>query len=95
MTLTIDLTPEETRRVEQAKAQGIDVQAIFKGVIAGLPPVPEEQTPGAATLALFAQWAEEDANLTEEECAEEEARWEEFKTNINRWRAESGEEPVF
>lgn len=37
MTLTIELTPQEQRRVLGARAHGINVQAIIRGMIAGLP----------------------------------------------------------
>jgi hypothetical protein len=33
--------------------------------------------------------------MTPEEIAEEVAAWEEFKRNLNAYRAETGERPVF
>ena len=37
MTFILELTPEEERRLQGARERGIDVNALFKGVIAGLP----------------------------------------------------------
>jgi hypothetical protein len=90
MTLTLDLTPQEQRRVQEAKARGIDVQALLKGVIMSLPDTTEDRT-----AELFAQWAAEDASMTPEEIAAEQADWEEFKANVNATRAETGERPIF
>src|SRR5579883_494680 len=39
-----------------------------------------------ATRALFAPWAEEDAELTPEEIAREDARWEEIDRNLEQSR---------
>ena len=60
-----------------------------------LPPAEElgkEQDP---TLALFAQWDEEDANMTPAEVAEENRRWEELKTSINAERDRAGARRAF
>jgi hypothetical protein len=40
MTLTLELTPEEARRVELARQRGFDITALLKGVIASLPDAP-------------------------------------------------------
>ena len=37
MTFTIELTPEESRRVEAAQAQGVDVPTLFRGLLHTLP----------------------------------------------------------
>ncbi len=39
------------------------------------------------TLALFAQWAQEDARKTYEDRAQEELLWEQFEANLNETRA--------
>jgi hypothetical protein len=91
MTLTLDLTPEEERRIQGAKAKGIDVHALLKGVIASLPQAPAEDR----TEELFAQWEAEDANMTPEEIAAEMADWEAFKHNVNAIRAETGERQIY
>jgi hypothetical protein len=90
MTLTVELTPNEECRVREAKARGIDVQALLKGVIASLPEPAVDRT-----NELFAQWEAEDANMTPEEMAAEQAEWEAFKANVNATRGETGERPIF
>lgn len=90
MTLTLELTLNEERRVREAKARGIDVQTLLKGVIASLPEPIEDRT-----KELFAQWEAEDANMTPEEIAAEQADWEAFKANVNATRAETGERPIY
>jgi hypothetical protein len=37
MTFTVELTPEEERRLQTATARGFDARAMFKGLIASLP----------------------------------------------------------
>ena len=91
MTLTIELTPEEERRIQNAQAKGFDVAAMIKGFLAGLPQAEEEDR----TLALFAQWRAEDVTDDPEELARRDAELEEFKANINANRAACGEEPVY
>ncbi len=58
-------------------------------VDAHLPPTTkgEETDP---TLALSAQWAQEDANKTPEEIAAEENLWEEFEQGSNSTRQAQG-----
>lgn len=90
MTLTIELTPEETRRIEDAKAKGIDVDAIIKGVIAGLPEPMEDRTE-----ELFAQWEAEDATDDPAEIEAAERELAEFKANMNANRALTGERPIY
>jgi len=47
------------------------------------------------TEKLLSAWEAEDAKLTPEELAAEEADWKQFQANINAYRAEQGEEPVY
>ena len=69
MTLTIDVTPgEEAWLAEQAEQQGVPPAEIVKQLIgAQLPADPPKETPMVKgvevdpTLALFEQWAKEDA----------------------------------
>ena len=93
MTLTIDLTPEEERRLQGASEKGIDVLALLKGVIAGLPEASEPLTD--RTEALFAQWAAEDATDDPAEIEAAERELADFKANINANRALTGERPVY
>jgi hypothetical protein len=84
MTLTIDLTPEETRRVHTAQEIGIDVTAIMRGVIAGLPEAP--QVSEDRTLALLSQWREEDASGDPEELERRDAEAHELMQNLDAHR---------
>lgn len=82
MTLTIDLTPTEARRVQGAWQKGINVAAIMKGVIAGLPEMPEAEASEDRTLALLAQWREEDDTDDLEELERRDADPEVLMTNL-------------
>jgi hypothetical protein len=82
MTLTIELTPDAERRLRRnASAQGKSVQEYLQSVISELPEAPEP-TGAQALVELFKQWAEEDARLTPEEAAKEDAEWDEIEANI-------------
>ncbi|HZO89387.1 MAG TPA: hypothetical protein VFB38_13740 [Chthonomonadaceae bacterium] len=85
MIYTIELTPQELQRIQNAQAKGIDVTALFKGVIAGLPPVEKEPVEDR-TLELFAQWKAEAEAMTPEEIAAEDADWDEIMENIQKNR---------
>jgi hypothetical protein len=95
LTLNIELTPEEERRVRSAQAKGLDVTAMIKGLLAGLPEVPETEHPEDKTLAILAQWQEEDATEDLDELTRRDAELAEFKANMNAHRFASGEEPLF
>ena len=56
MILTLNLTPEEERRVEQARRKGIDVDAMLHEVIAGLPPDAIEPEMPRNGTELVARW---------------------------------------
>ena len=96
MTLHIELSPEqEARLTATAQRAGLDPTDVVKQLLAEhLPATPQkdEQDP---TLALFAQWNEEDQNMTAAEVAEENRTWEEFKANINAERDRAGARRVF
>lgn len=51
MTLTIELTPEEARRVEEARRNGVDVDAILRQSIANIPT--SKPKTGAEALAFW------------------------------------------
>jgi hypothetical protein len=93
MTLTLNLTPEEERRVRKAAARGFNVEAMLHALIAGLPDAPETQED--RTLALIQQWREEDATDDPEELARRDSELAEFKANMNANRTLSGEEPIY
>jgi hypothetical protein len=82
MTLTIELAPETERRLRRnALANGKSVQEYLLHLLSELPeaPTPSEYE---ATLALFQQWADEDAALTPEEAAREDADWQRIEANL-------------
>lgn len=86
MNLTIELTPEEARRVENARTHGVDVDAVVKGILAGFPDTPLESPnpvrPGQRTLELLARWREEDATDDPEELERRDRENEEFSRNL-------------
>lgn len=49
-----------------------------------------QTTPEVSTRELFDQWAQEDANMTEEQRQAESQLWEEFEKGINENRAVLG-----
>jgi hypothetical protein len=51
-------------------------------------------TPDIPTRELFAQWAEEDAHMTDAEREAEDRLWEEFEKGINETRAALGMRPL-
>ena len=44
------------------------------------------------TLALFAEWDKEDAQMTPEQIADEAREWEQFKNNLNAEREKRAHE---
>lgn len=95
MTLTIDLSPtEEALIAAAARQKGLEPAALVKALVAEHLPA-SVHAPEDPTLALFAQWAQEDARMTPEEIAEENRTWEEFKTNLNAERDRAGARRVF
>jgi hypothetical protein len=61
MVLTFEVSPEEAKRVEWARAQGFDLDAMLHGLIASLPPAPHEQASSLLPherAKLFMEWAE-------------------------------------
>lgn len=95
MTLTIDLSPtEEALLATAARQRGLDPAVLAKALVTGHLPAPVT-LPEDPTLALFAQWAQEDAQKTPEEVAEENRMWEQFQTNINAERDRAGARRVF
>ena len=97
MSLVIDLTPAEEARISAAAKQiGIAPSEWVKKLVeANLPETSEERLDSelrhpqeqngtvsdASTQAMFAQWAQEDAQLTEEERAENERIYAEIEKN--------------
>lgn len=95
MTLTIALTnAEEERLAATARQQGITPSAWIQNLVSeNLPAVVSlEQDP---MLALFAQWEDEDINMTPDEVAAESQQWRTFKDNVNVERDRAGARRVF
>lgn len=86
MNLIIELSPDEERCVEGAKARGIDVKTLFKAMLAGLPDAGKDASPpyrpGANTVALLEQWIAEDATDDPEELERRDRETEELLANL-------------
>jgi|SRR5713101_2267630 len=82
VTLTIDLAPETERRLRgNAAASGKSMQEYLLHLITELPE-PPESSEHEATLALFQQWAGEDAALTPEEADRDDDDWRQIEGNL-------------
>ena len=55
MTLTLELTPKEAQRVEEAKRRGVDVGALLRHVIGQIPQEVQSPTVGQEILASWQQ----------------------------------------
>jgi hypothetical protein len=97
MTLTIQLEPdEEARLAAAARREGLDPASLVrKLMIEHLPPVTQSVEEEDPTLALFAQWDREDAQMTPEEIEAARREFEEFKQNINAERTRSGARLIY
>lgn len=96
MSLTIELDlAEETRLTAAAKQEGVAPEELARRVLAAhLPPLTEGVQEKDATLALFRQWAAEDADRTPEEIARENELWRQFQANVNETRGALGMRPL-
>lgn len=104
MTVTLELRPEEVTVLRsRATAESVDIETILHGLVAQIapPPAPEAQEKRELTekqkalAALLQSWREEDQTDDPEELAERDRELEEFKANMNRWRAEEGRPPAY
>jgi hypothetical protein len=62
MNLTIDISPDELRRIQHAKAQGIDVDAKIREALRDLPdpaPSPPKREWKSPTARLIQSWIDE------------------------------------
>ncbi len=95
MALTIELTPEqETQLAAAARREGVAPEELARrfvtdqlSTVTVADAKTEDEDP---TLALFAQWAKEDAQKTPEESTAEDRLWEEFERSINEVRRATG-----
>jgi hypothetical protein len=82
VTLTIDLAPETERRLRGiAAAYGTSVQEYLMHLLSELPE-PPKSSEHEATLALFQQWADQDAALTPEEADRDDDDWRQIEANL-------------
>ena len=104
MTVTLQLKPEElTALHSRADAEGVDVETVLHRLVAQIAPSPASQTrekrepteKQKALAALLQSWREEDQTDDPEELAGRDRDLEEFKANMNRWRAEEGRPPAY
>jgi hypothetical protein len=95
MTVTIDLPPDEERKLaRRAAAQGQDLAGYIRTVLlqdlAAVAPSPNQ-----ATLKLLAQWDEEDATDDAAELERRRQEGEELLRSLNRNREEVGARKLF
>ncbi len=92
MTLQIELTPEIERRLAtEAEHRGIDESSVVSHLIEEyVPPVP-----GAATLALFDQWARQDATDDPDLICSATEDLSKLKQALNANRSSNGERILF
>lgn len=92
MTVTIELTPEQEQQLrEAARLEGLDPAELAKRLVTErLPSLAANEPEQDPTLALFAQWEKEDADMTPEEIEQERHLWEAFQQDINATRHAQG-----
>jgi hypothetical protein len=92
MTLTIELTEKQEQQLQAAaRLEGVDPAELAKKlVIERLPALSANGQDQDPTLALFAQWEQEDENMTPEEIEQERRLWEAFQSDINATRQAQG-----
>lgn len=109
MTVTLELRPEEVAvlrdhaqadasRTGGSRIETVSLEAVLQRIAAQLPagaerpPLTDKQK---AAVALMNAWREEDQTDDPEELARRDQELEDFKANMNRWRAEEGRLPVY
>ncbi len=91
MILTIELTPtEEAQLTAAARQEGLEPAALARKLVTEhllpvTPAIPEDPT-----LALFAQWDADDAQMTPEDIAEAQRDYDAFTQRMNAERARAG-----
>ena len=84
MIVSLELSPEEHAALERrARAGGISVEAVLRGLVAALARADAPPVPAPA-------WEGDDAEDAEER-AERDRERAEIAANVRRWRAERGE----
>ena len=88
MTLTIELTPTAAAQLMAAAQQaGLAPADLVQKLVAEHLPSIMPKLPEDPTLALFAQWDTEDAQMTPEEVTETQRDYNEFTRRMNAERA--------
>ena len=104
MTVTLELKPDEITALQnRAQSERVDMETVLHSLIAQITPSPVRQPDARAELnekqkaaiALMQAWRQEDETDDPEELAERDRELEEFKANMNRWRAEEGRAPAY
>src|SRR5438445_491108 len=97
MTLTIELNPdEELRLAAAARHAGVDPAELARRlVVEHLPSIMGSGDEEDPTLALFAQWEAEDAQMTPAEIEEARREFEEFNQSVNAERTRAGARPIY
>jgi hypothetical protein len=91
MTLTIELTPtEEAQLTAAARQAGIPPTELARKLVTEHLPAVTPDIPEDPTLALFAQWDADDAQMTPEEVTEAQRDYTEFTRRMNAERARAG-----
>jgi len=91
MTLTIELTPlEEAQLTAAARQAGLDPAELARKLVTARLPSATPDTPEDPTLALFAQWDADDAQMTPEDIADAQRDYDEFTQQMNAERARAG-----
>jgi hypothetical protein len=91
MTLIIELTPtEEARLTAAARQAGMAPTELARQLVTAHLPIVTAGGPEDPTLALFAQWDADDAQMTPEEVTEAQRDHNEFIRRMNTERARAG-----
>jgi hypothetical protein len=91
MTLIIELTPtEEAQLTAAAHHAGLAPAELARKLVTEHLPAVTRDLPADPTLALFAQWDAEDAQMTPEEVTEAQRDADEFFRRMNAERARAG-----
>jgi hypothetical protein len=91
MTLIIELTPtEEAQLTAVAHHAGLAPAELARKLVTEHLPAVTRDLPADPTLALFAQWDAEDAQMTPEEVTEAQRDADEFIRRMNTERARAG-----
>jgi len=92
MNLIIELSPDEERCIEGARARGVDVKTLFKAMLSGLPDAGMDASPpykpGANTVALLRQWRAEDHTDDPEELERRDREASEFMEKLRKNRVD-------